>query len=304
MTRERREPHFDALGGADIQADGAPTAPALRPFGAARFTLRATAAAAVIAVLSLYARNTIRTDPPVREPEQAVTVAFVPASALPVRPALPIAEAGPRLRLEDPAGFEAIRPEPARINAATSLREASLSRGDFSAIEESHLRVTLTQGVTSEPTPSLFVALARRAADGPGLSVTRTGERGRVVTKFGAVETLEAVLAGGTSRTCTGFLSLEAAPVRLEGWLCAPLARPPEAAALACALDGLALDGSADAATEAVFREAAARRDPRCRSENSVSTVSDQGGQTGSIGPARIDEKIRRKRGENVQARP
>ncbi|WP_236960503.1 hypothetical protein [Methylobacterium durans] len=258
-----------------------------RRFGLARFTTRAVAAAGVIAVLSLYARQTIRTNPPVREPEQPVAIAFVPASALPVRPAVPVAEAGPRLRLDDMEGIETMRAEPARINAATGSREASLSRGDFAAIEETHLRIIVTQGVTAEPAPSLFVALARRAADGPNLSVTRTGERGRVDSKFGAVETMETGLAGSLNRTCLGFVSLEAAPVRLEGWLCAPLGQAPEARALVCALDRLSLDGHANPAVEAVFREADTRRDEGCRAAKPVTAAGEPAGQTGSIAVAR-----------------
>ncbi|GEP02007.1 hypothetical protein [Methylobacterium oxalidis] len=291
MTRQRHEPRFDDSD--DAPPEGDLPAPARPPFGLGRFAVRAAAAAAVITVLSLYARETIRTNPPVpqREAEQPLAVAFVPAAALPVRPAVPLSESGPRLRLDAAEGIEVTRVEPARVNAATSQREASLSRGDFDAIEEAHLRVTLTQGTTADPAPSLFVTLARRAADGPGLSVTRTGERGRMASKFGAVETLETVLAGRMSRTCTGFVSLEAAPARLEGWLCAPLGQPPEPRALACALDALALDGHADPATEAVFREADVRRDTGCRGPSEASAtgeaLAEKSGQTGSIAALR-----------------
>jgi len=135
-------------------------------------------------------------------------------------------------------------------------------------VESAHALVALSES-QEEGSRSLFVTLARRAADGPGLAVTRTGERGLVQTKFGAVETLEATLVGGIGRVCTGFAAADPRPVRIEGWLCAPLGRPPEPQALACLLDRLTLAGPASADTAALFRVAESRRDPRCRAVTS-----------------------------------
>ncbi|GJE41735.1 hypothetical protein [Methylobacterium soli] len=295
MQRDRREPRFettrpihDPVADPHDRPTGhagpAPRRAGLRP---ARMATRMVCAAAVIAGLSLVARESLRGPAPVPAPEAPLAVAYVPISALPVRPAVPVAAGGPRFRLSEAGAIDPVRAEPARYNPATGLREDALSRGDFSAIEAAHLRLTITEGVGAEPNPSLFVAIARRAADGPGLSVTRTGERGRIATKFGAMETLEATLVGAGSRICTGFASLESAPVRIEGWLCAPLGQPPEPRALVCALDGLGLDGPADPATEAVFREAEARRDPGCRPASKQVSAPDPAVQTGSLGPTR-----------------
>lgn len=255
-------------------------------------TGRVVGSAVAIGALSLFARETIRTHPPVPSPpvpsvRAAVTraelgIAFVPATMPAAPPAVPLAPVG-RLRLgtggDDGAG-DPVRAEPVR-----RPREETLARGDFSAIEASHLRLTLTREA-AEPAPSLFVTLARSAAEGMSLSVVRTAARGRIATKFGAVETLEATLAGPLRRVCTGFATVEARPVRIDGWLCAPLGRPPEPRALACTLDALALDAPADPATNAVFAEAEHRRDPACDPIRALSGTEAEG-RTGSIGARR-----------------
>ncbi|WP_375455358.1 hypothetical protein [uncultured Methylobacterium sp.] len=268
-------------------ADPAPKLPRL-PLLA--LTGRVVGSAVVIGILSLLARETIRTHPPVSSaPVPSVTasvtraelgIAFVPATMPAAPPAVPLAPNG-RLRLgtggDDGAG-DPVRVEPVR-------RPETLARGDFSAIEATHLRLTLTRDA-AEPAPSLFVTLARRAAEGMSLSVVRTAARGRIATKFGAVETLEITLAGPLRRVCTGFATVEARPVRIDGWLCAPLGRPPEPRALACTLDALTLDAPADPATNAVFAEAEHRRDPACDPIRALSGGEAEG-RTGSIGARR-----------------
>lgn len=266
-----------------VDPDPIPDAPRRRlPLLA--FTGRVVGSAVVVGALSLFARETIRTHPPT-PPVPSVTVsvtkadlgiAFVPATLLAARAATPVA-AG-RLRLDRAGG-------PVRIEPARHPGEQTLAGGDFSAIEDAHLRLTLTRDA-SDPPPGLFVTLARRAAEGLNLSVIRTGARGRIATKFGAVQTLEATLAGPARRVCTGFVTLEAQPVRIDGWLCAPLGQPPEPQALACTLDALALDERADPATNAVFAEAERRRDPACDPIRALS-ASEAAGRTGSIVPRR-----------------
>lgn len=245
-----------------------------RPFGAFRTAARVVGAAATVAALSLFARDTIRSHPPVPAGEGALAVTFTPsmpvAAEESIRPRI-------KLRLEDPAVSGALPSGP-----AVPFSEESLSQGSFEAIESPHLFVTLTLGDEDAP-QSLFVTLARRAADGPGLAVTRTGERGRIDTKFGPMETIEATLAGASSRVCTGFASLDPRPLRIDGWLCAPLGQPPERQALACTIDRLALDGPADASTEALFRVAHARRYARCSPAGPAVASTDAGTQTGSI---------------------
>ena len=246
-------------------------------------TLRLAAASAVIAGLSLHARTPSHPAAVAQAPA-AAAVPFVPSTpAAPARPAAP--QLPSRLALVDGEAVDPVRIEPARINPATGLREETLARGDFAAIESPALRLTLTREAGSDRPPSLFVTLARRAADGPALAVIRTGPRGRIATKFGAVETLEATLAGATRRVCTGFATLEAAPLRIDGWLCAPLGQPPEPRALACALDGLTLEGAGEPAA-GVFRAAEARRDPACAGAR-PSANAEAAGRTGSIRPRR-----------------
>lgn len=267
----------DASG--DDSRDDIGLLPRPAPFRTFRTAARVAGAAGAIAALSLLARETIRSHPPVQAPEGALSVSFTPAT--PPSPAPDPSRPRVRLRLEDPATSGSI---PAGPGPAYS--EDSLTQGAFEAIESPHLLVTLSQGDEDAPR-SLFVTLARRAAEGPGLAVTRTGERGRIDTKFGPMETIEATLAGASSRVCTGFASLDPRPVRIDGWLCAPLGQPPERQALACTVDRLALDGPADAPTEAVFRIARSRRDPRCAPAGAPVAAAEPGTQTGSIGSRR-----------------
>lgn len=265
-------------------ADDVVPLPRARPFGAVRTMARIAGAAAIVAALSLFARETIRSHPPVQTAEGALSVTFTPSTPLSSVPEA--SRPRVRLRLEEPAASSSLPAGP-----AVPFSEDSLTQGTFEAIESPHLMVTVSQGDDDGP-QSLFVTLARRAADGPGLAVTRTGERGRIDTKFGPMETIEATLVGASSRICTGFASLEPRPVRIDGWLCAPLGQPPERQALACTIDRLALDGPADAATEAVFGLAKARRDPHCQpAPLPVAAARDTGLQTGAIGLRRRSKK-------------
>lgn len=276
------------------ESDRAPEATALErgPWMLA-LTGRIVGAAIVVGTLSLFARETMRTHrlaPPIRASATGLDpgVAFVPSVARTAALPSPGPKAGRlRLALE---GADAVRIEPAH-----GPGQDTIGRGDFSAIEAPHLRLTLMRAAMP-PTPSLFVTLARRAAEGLNLSVVRTGPRGRIETKFGPVETLEVTLAGRSRRICTGFTTLEALPVRLDGWLCAPLGRPPEPRTLACTLDALSLDAGADPGTDAVFSAAERRRDPGCRSLRALS-ANEPEGRTGSIGPKRAASRTT-KRGE------
>lgn len=237
------------------------------------------AACAAVALLALFARGRAEAPPAHLEPA-AVEAPFVPATL--AAPAKPVAPALPgRLGLDEPAAIDPVRLEPGRINPVTGLREETLARGDFDAIESSALRLTLAREAAAE-TPGLFVTLVRRGADGPGIAVVRTGARGRIDTKFGPVETLEATLSGGARRICTGFATLGTAPLRIDGWLCAPLAQPPEPQALACTLDALILEG-ADGPVAALFGAAEARRDPACRPAQPSAAADPPAGRTGSI---------------------
>lgn len=240
-------------------------------------TAKLAAASGAVALLVLFARGRTEAPPgPVAGP--VAEAAFVPATrAAPAKPAAPTVPG--RLGLDDPEAIDPVRLEPARTNPVTGLREETLTRGDFDAIESSALRLTLARETGGEAS-GLFVTLVRRGADGPGIAVVRTGARGRIDTKFGPVETLEATLAGGAQRICTGFATLGAGP-RIDGWLCAPLAQPPEPRALACTLDALTLEG-ADGPAEALFRAAETRRDPGCR-PSQPSAAAEPAGRTGSI---------------------
>ena len=245
-------------------------------------TLRLAAASAVIAALSLYAAPAVRAPQDARVADAASAVA--PRSAMPLpraEPSPPPSDATPdvaRLRLSEP-GIDPVRIERGRLDPATGLREDGLSRGAFAALDAPALRLTLTRGSGAGRAPGLFVLLARRAADASGLAVIRTGAYGRVATKFGTVETVEATLSGPVERGCTAFVTREAA-VRLDGWLCAPLGRAPERHAVACTLDALDLDDPADRASTAAFRAAPPRGPIGC---DRPIAASDPAARTGSI---------------------
>ncbi|GJE26157.1 hypothetical protein [Methylobacterium organophilum] len=273
----RREPSFEP----DESAAEEP-APRLlvraKPFRRLRRAGQLASAAALIAGLALVARDRGPAPPapaPWSDPPRALA---------PVRAATPVAAGGPLLGLEPAQPDLPLRTEPPRWNAATGLREDALTSGSFDAIEAPYLVLTMTDG--AETGSSLFVTLARRAADGRGLAVTRTGERGQLATKFGAFETVAATLSGEGSRACLGFQSLETQAMRLDGWLCGILGQMPEPRDLACAVDRLVLKGTSVSPLETAFTQAEARRDPSCKAGTGAEAAQ-AGEATGSITPAK-----------------
>jgi hypothetical protein len=217
--------------------------------------LRLVLASAVIALLCVAAWHPGRGP---GSPGGAPAVAIDAKAGF--KPTMPAAPAAPPIPV---ALFDLAQPgiDPVHVTAGieprSGLREDVLSRGDVAAIEAPALRLTLTRGRDPGAPPTLFVLMARRAASGPSLdrpalAVVRTGPRGRIQTKFGAVETLEVTFGHPAPRTCLGFVTLEAG-FRLDGWSCAPLGQPPEAQALACTIDALSFVDLADPATTAAF---------------------------------------------------
>jgi hypothetical protein len=264
----------------DLMALDAP--PFRRRVSITRLGARLVLASAVIAGLCYLAR------PPVQTPAAVVAERpFTPATpATPAPPPAPVA----RFSLAEP-GPGPVPEAAARIDPRTGLREDSLTRGAFEALETPTLRVTLTRGASVGAAPTLFVLMARRAASGPAfdrpaLSVVRTGPSGQIRTKFGAVETLDVTLSGAIRRTCTGFVTRETA-FRMDGWLCAPLGRPPEPRMLGCMIDALSLVDLTDPEAMAAF-SAPSRADPGCAP---ATAVADAAGRTGSIGQRRHAKK-------------
>lgn len=192
-----------------------------------RVARRTIGAIAVIALLSVLASERRLADPPVA----ADPPAFVPRFAAPAAaPPAWSTVAADRYRLGEATGSARVQP---------GLREDTLTAGTFAVHETPFLRLVVTE--TSEPDGegSLFVTLARRAAEADGLAVVRTGERGQLATRFGALDTVDATLADAEGRrACTAF-RVKAA-LRLDGWFCAPLAQLPEPQAVACTVERLA----------------------------------------------------------------
>ncbi|GLS44486.1 hypothetical protein [Methylobacterium brachythecii] len=274
----RREPTFEDLDLDEADGEIHPLA-SPKPFGRLRLAAHLVLAAAAVAGLTVFARDRASPDPSPRAWTEPPRVPSAPAA----RAATPASTAGPLLAMDaaEPPG----RPEPPRWNAATGLREDALTQGGFDAIEVPFLRLTLTEAPQApEPATSLFVTLARRAAEMQGLSVLRTGMRGTIETKFGAFETVETTLSGNGTRLCTGFSGIGTKAMRIDGWLCGVLGQPPEPQAVACAIDSVRLAISATPTIEVAFGEAELRRTAGCAAPPAATTASGRGGdQTGSI---------------------
>lgn len=273
----------------------------VRPFPILRRLAQVTVAGCAIALLSLFAREKREIAPAVPPPSAQATGSGIAPSLRAARPALPLALTAPRFHLDDPAALEPVRAEPARLNPLSGQREDVLVQGDFGRIEMPYLRLTLTETLGSEAGQSLFVTLARRAAEAQGLAVLRTGARGSIETKFGAIETLEITLGGEGKRACAGFTSRKPGLLRLDGWLCAPLGQAPEPRAVVCALDKVTLNGQAWPEGEGAFAALAPLRDPACGPR--AVAERDVGGETGSI-PSRRARKNEAKLRPSGQARP
>ncbi|TGD98249.1 hypothetical protein [Methylobacterium nonmethylotrophicum] len=220
---------------------------------------RTLGAAAVIALLSVLASERRLADPPLAE-----AGAFVPRYAAPaVAPPAWSAVAPDRYRLGEAS---------ASARAQPGLREDTFTAGAFAAQEAPFLRLVAVEASEPEGEGSLFVSLARRAAEAGGLSVVRTAERGQVATRFGALDTVDATLADAEGkRACTAFRHTGA--LRLEGWLCAPLGQLPEPQSVACAVERLGpLPGAGP--TPAVAAMLARPRTAACPPEEPATTAA------------------------------
>ena len=251
--------------------------PRPRPLGHLRLAAKLAASAALIAGLSLVARDrAVAPEPPQSWSEP-------PRAAEGARRAIAATE--PLLTLRDDAAELPPQPGPTRWNSGNGQREDSVSQGAFDMIEAPYLLLTATDaGGRAEPGTSLFVTLVRRAADGRGLSVIRTGERGIVATTLGSFETVEATLSAAGKRSCTGFRSLDLKAVAIDGWLCGILGQAPEPRSVACAIDRITLAGRVTAALGADAQTGASA----CRIEEAAAMPGDS---TGSIAVAEAPTK-------------
>lgn len=225
---------------------------------------RTLGAAAVIALLSVLASERRQSDPPLSDSSPSAGAAFVPRYAAPaVAPPVWSDAAPDRYRLGEATGS-------ARVQA--SLREDTLTVGTFGVQEAPYLRLVVTETAEPDGEGSLFVTLARRAAEAGGLSVARTGERARLATRFGALDTVDATLTDPEGRrACTAFRVTAA--LQIEGWLCAPLGQLPEPQAVACTVERLAAlpGGSLSPAVAAMLAEP---RSAACPPEEPATTAA------------------------------
>ncbi|MBB2959989.1 hypothetical protein [Methylobacterium sp. R2-1] len=249
------------------------TLPSHRPHRRTGLAAKLALSAALIAGLSLAARD--RAAAP--EPQRAWSEPPRPAES--ARRAVAATE--PLLTLREDAAELAPQIEPTRWNSGNGQREDSVSRGAFDLIEAPYFLVTATDaGGRIEPGSSLFVTLVRRAADGRGLAVLRTGERGVVATRLGGFETVETTLSAMGKRSCLGFRSLDLKAVAIDGWLCGILGQTPEPRAVACAIDRITLAGRVTATLGTDLPDGASA----CRTEEAAAAGPSD--STGSISVA------------------
>jgi len=225
---------------------------------------RTVGAAAVIALLSVLASERRQADRPLADPPPSAEAAFVPRFAAPAVAPPAWSDAAPdRYRLGEATGS-------ARIQAG--LREDTLTAGAFGVQEAPYLRLVAAETEEPDGEGSLFVTLARRAAEAGGLSVARTGERARLATRFGVLDTVDATLADPEGRrACTAFRLNDA--LRLDGWLCAPLGQLPEPQAVACTVERLGVLPGA-ALPPAVAGMLARPRSAACPPEEPATTAA------------------------------
>jgi hypothetical protein len=220
------------------------------------FGLRtALGAAAAVLCLALLAREGGREEAPA--PRRVAPAVFV----APPAQWQPLADAKPRFAVEAPEfralprGFEARR-------RADGGREDKIVHGTFES-EGAYFRLAVFHG-PAEAERSFFIDLARRAGEA-GLGVLRTGRPSGVPTKFGTLETAEAVLADAFARPCRAFRLRHEAGLALHGWHCAAggsaAGEAPGLAETACLIDRLALVAADVPDLKAVFAEARKRRE-------------------------------------------
>ncbi|MGL4728890.1 MAG: hypothetical protein ACRCWO_09060 [Bosea sp. (in: a-proteobacteria)] len=129
---------------------------------------------------------------------------------------------------------------------------------------ETHLQLSfLRDGAAPR---SLFLDLVSQGADS-GIAIERIQQSSLINTKFGGVETADAMLSqGDTKRACLGFRHVNGETnLRIAGWWCAADGRPADRRQLACMIDRIALlSAGDDKALRAVFSQAEKNRDPAC----------------------------------------
>lgn len=167
-------------------------------------------------------------------------------------------------------GEQATEVYSARRREADGAREDAITIGRPEDASRTHARVTLTRNAAGAPTPSpsgsFYLSLARRAAE-VGVATRRASPPVAALSKFGAIETADTLLAvGEVERPCLAFRRVEDGGAHaLDGWWCPPQGQEPTRPGLACALDRLSLLAAGeDKALRALFVAAEKRRTDGC----------------------------------------
>jgi hypothetical protein len=145
-------------------------------------------------------------------------------------------------------------------------REDTLIYGQFSG-SAAHMQLTIIRNRNdAEPAAAFLIESIRQSARS-GLSAEKMTMPSAVATKFGTLETADAMISlADQRRNCLVFRFSESPnPVRISGWLCGASTRPADRQQLACLIDRLHLvGGGEDRELRASFTSAELRRDPRC----------------------------------------
>ncbi len=148
--------------------------------------------------------------------------------------------------------------------AANGDREDALLF-DSTAATQPEARVALIRRATEAGESSLFVDMMRLQAE-RGVSVTKAGVPGPLVTKFGQLEVADMTFtdADGQNLACIAFRTPQSASrIAMNGWFCAATGAVVERPMVSCFVDRLALlKGGEDMALRRFFTEAEQRRQP------------------------------------------
>jgi hypothetical protein len=152
----------------------------------------------------------------------------------------------------------------ARRDQTSPLREDQIGAGQFGS-DDVHVAISLARARAGNP-GSFYIEMTRHAAS-HGLSIERSGQPVPLVTKFGPMETADALLAGsGRDRACLLFRhAASEAGFTLQGWLCGSARRAADRQQLTCLIDRLNLIGGGDdRALKGAFSRAELNRQAAC----------------------------------------
>ena len=175
--------------------------------------------------------------------------------------------------LRSPEFGKSPRSYEARRLASGESRIDTLTFGNVAA-DAAWLRLTIrrSSAPAQKEAPSLFVDLARRAAEA-GFAIVKGSVATQTATRFGGLDMAEVALgSGGRTLNCLGFRLADTGPgLRVAGLACPASGKTLAPGTLACVVERLALDNSGDdEALRKLFTAAELKRDRFCNGSRYV----------------------------------